>query len=139
MAKTPTSNIEKALSGGGPNEAPLDMREFIQLADAEKIECDVMQDLIDTIQQDFEKERKSGESLIDWLKSKPTEYFKRIELKDGGNVFFISDYLKSKEKPKIKEIDLAGMFTPGKTLSSLTEAEREAVNNLLKLTLGNKD
>ena len=40
---------------------------------------------------------------------------------------------KSKEKPKIKEIDLAGMFTPGKTLSSLTEAEREAVNNLLKL------
>ena len=139
MAKTPTSNIEKALSGGGPNEAPLDMREFIQLADQEKIEFDVMQDLIDTIQQDFEKERKSGESLIDWLKSKPTEYFKRIELKDGGNVFFISDYLKSKEKPKIKEIDLAGMFTPGKTLSSLTEAEREAVNNLLKLTLGNKD
>jgi len=31
------------------------------------------------------------------------------------------------------------MFTPGKTLSSLTEAEREAVNNLLKLTLGKKD
>ena len=139
MAKTPTSNIEKALSGGGPNEAPLDMREFIQLADAEKIEFDVMQDLIDTIQQDFEKERKSGESLIDWLKTKPTEYFKRIELKDGGNVFFISDYLKQKEEPKIKELDLAGMFTPGKTLSSLSSAEREAVNNLLKLTLGNKD
>ena len=139
MAKTPTSNIEKALSGGGPNEVPLDMKEVIKLADAEKIEFDVMQDLIDTIQQDFEKERKAGESLIDWLKSKPTEYFKRIELKDGGNVFFISDYLKSKEKPKIKEIDLAGMFTPGKTLSSLTEAEREAVNNLLKLTLGKKD
>ena len=134
--KTPTSNIEKALSGGGANETPLDMEQFIRMADAEKIEFDVMQDLIDTIQQDFERERKSGESLIDWLKSKPTEYFKRIELKDGGNVFFISDYLKSKEKPKIKEIDLAGMFTPGKTLSSLTEAEREAVNNLLKLTFG---
>ena len=139
MAKTPTSNIEKALSGGGPNEVPLDMKEVIKLADAEKIEFDVMQNLIDAIQEDFENERKPGESLIDWLKSKPTEYFKRIELKDGGNVFFISDYLKSKEKPKIKEIDLAGMFTPGKTLSSLTEAEREAVNNLLKLTLGKKD
>ena len=139
MAKTPTSNIEKALSGGGPNEVPLDMKEVIKLADAEKIEFDVMQNLIDAIQEDFENERKPGESLIDWLKTKPTEYFKRIELKDGGNVFFISDYLKSKEKPKIKEIDLAGMFTPGKTLSSLTEAEREAVNNLLKLTLGNKD
>ena len=137
--KTPTSNIEKALSGGGPNEVPLDMKEVIKLADAEKIEFDVMQNLIDAIQEDFENERKPGESLIDWLKTKPTEYFKRIELKDGGNVFFISDYLKSKEKPKIKEIDLAGMFTPGKTLSSLTEAEREAVNNLLKLTLGKKD
>jgi len=136
MAKTPTSNIEKALSGGGPNEAPLDMEQFIKMADLEKIEFDVMQDLIDTIQQDFEKERKAGESLIDWLKSKPTEYFKRIELGKGGTVISISDYLKQKEKPKIKEIDLAGMFTPNKTLSSLTEAEREAVNNLLKLTLG---
>ena len=131
--------IEKILEAGGTNTDKMDMNTFIQLADLEKQEFDVMQNLIDTIQEDFEKERKSGESLIDWLKSKPTEYFKRIELKDGGNVFFISDYLKSKEKPKIKEIDLAGMFTPGKTLSSLTEAEREAVNNLLKLTLGNKD
>jgi hypothetical protein len=112
------------------------MEQFIKMADLEKIEFDVMQDLIDTIQQDFEKERKSGESLIDWLKSKPTEYFKRIELAGGGKVISISDYLKQKEKPKIKEIDLAGMFTPNKTLSSLTEAEREAVNNLLKLTLG---
>ena len=134
--KAPTSNIEKAISGGGPNELPLDMREFIKLADAEKIEFDVMQNLIDTIQEDFENERSPGESLIDWLKSKDTEYFKRIELKDGGNVYFISDYLKSKEKPKIKELDLASMFTPNKTLSSLTEAEREAVNNLLKLTFG---
>ena len=122
MAKTPTSNIDKAISGGGPNELPLDMREFIKLADAEKIEFDVMQNLIDTIQEDFENERSPGESLIDWLKSKDTEYFKRIELKDGGNVYFISDYLKSKEKPKIKELDLASMFTPNKTLSSLTEA-----------------
>ena len=128
--------IEKILEAGGPNTDKMDMETFIQLADLEKQEFDVMQNLIDTIQEDFEKERKSGESLIDWLKSKPTEYFKRIELKDGGNVFFISDYLKQKEKPKIKELDLAGMFTPGKTLSSLSEAEREAVNNLLKLTLG---
>ena len=109
MAKTPTSNIEKALSGGGPNEAPLDMEQFIKMADLEKIEFDVMQDLIDTIQQDFEKERKAGESLIDWLKSKPTEYFKRIELAGGGKVISISDYLKQKEKPKIKDCFTAGI------------------------------
>ena len=128
--------IEKILEAGGPNTDKMDMNTFIQLADLEKQEFDVMQNLIDTIQEDFEKERKSGESLIDWLKSKPTEYFKRIELGKGVTVISISDYLKQKEKPKIKEIDLAGMLTPGKTLSSLTEAEREAVNNLLKLTLG---
>ena len=131
--------IEKILEAGGPNTDKMDMNTFIQLADLEKQEFDVMQNLIDTIQEDFEKERKSGESLIDWLKSKPTEYFKRIELGKGGTVISISDYLKQKEKPKIKELDLAGMFTPNKTLSSLSEAEREAVNNLLKLTLGNKD
>ncbi len=138
MAKTPTSNIEKALSGGGINEIPLDMNQFIKMADKEKIEFDVMQNLIDSIQEDFENERKPGESLIDWLKTKPTEYFKRIELAGGGKVITISDYLKQKEKPKIKELDLAGMFTPNKTLSSLSEAEREAVNNLLKLTFGKK-
>jgi len=31
------------------------------------------------------------------------------------------------------------MFTPGKTLSSLSEAEREVVNNLLRMSLGKKD
>ena len=40
--KTPTSNIEKALSGGGINEIPLDMSQFIQMADKEKIEFDVI-------------------------------------------------------------------------------------------------
>ena len=127
------NSIEKEMPGKGDLS---EKEQLMKLVDAEKIEFDVMQNLIDTIQEDFEKERQPGESLIDWLKTKPTEYFKRIELKDGGNVFFINDYLKSKEKPKIKQIDLASMFTPNKTLSSLTEAEREAVNNLLKLTLG---
>ena len=127
------NSIEKEMPGKGDLS---EKEQLMKLVDAEKIEFDVMQNLIDTIQEDFENEKKPGESLIDWLKTKPTEYFKRIELKDGGDVFFISDYLKSKEKPKIKQIDLASMFTPNKTLSSLTEAEREAVNNLLKLTLG---
>ena len=58
--------------------------------------------------------RESWREFIDWLKTKPTEYFKRIELKDGGNVFFISDYLKQKEEPKIKELDLAVCLPQGK-------------------------
>ena len=62
----------------------------------------------------------------------------RIPLESGGKVIDLAKYRKSKD-PKIKEIDLASLFTPGKTLASLTESEREAVNNLLKLTLGKKD
>ena len=75
---------------------------------------------------------------FDFEKIDTNEEFKRVMTHEMWHVFDLW-YLKSKEKPKIKEIDLAGMFTPGKTLSSLTEAEREAVNNLLKLTLGKKD
>ena len=57
----------------------------------------------------------------------------------GGSAKIIkfSDY-KDPAK-KVKEIDLASLFTPGKTLASLTTDEREKVNMLLKLTLGKKD
>ena len=57
---------------------------------------------------------------------------------DGGNVISISDYLKSREKPRIKKINLDSV-APGKAIANLTEAEREAVRNLLKLTFGGND
>ena len=132
-------NVEKILSSGGPNETPLDMKQFIKMADAEKREFDVFQDLADQVKEDFKNEKKPGESLIDWLKKKPDSYFQRIELKDGGNVFFISDYLKQKEDIPLKKIDLASYFAPGKTISSLTDAEREVVNKLLRMSLGKKE
>ena len=48
-------------------------------------------------------------------------------------------HLKQKEDIPLKKIDLASYFTPGKTLSSLTEAERDVVNQLLRMSLGKKD
>ena len=106
-----------------------------QLADLEKIEFDVMQNLADTIKRDFEKETKDKPmTFLDWLKSKDDDYFKRIELSGGGTVIKFSDY-KDPIK-KIKNIDLASLFTPSKTLASLTEAEKEVVNDLLRRTLG---
>ena len=102
-----------------------------QLADLEKIEFDVMQNLADTIKRDFEKETKDKPmTFLDWLKSKDDDYFKRIELSGGGKVIKFSDY-KDPIK-KIKNIDLASLFTPSKTLASLTEAEKEVVNDLLR-------
>ena len=75
-------------------------------------------------------------TFMDWLKSKDDDYFKRIELKDGGKVILFSDYFKTKEPSKVKQINLADYFDLGKTVSSLTDAEKEVVNNLLRMSLG---
>ena len=74
-------------------------------------------------------ENNPGKSEEDFQNS-----IRTIKLGSGGKVIKFPDY-KDPIK-KVKEIDLAGLFTPGKTLSSLTDDEREAVNKLLKMTLG---
>ena len=63
---------------------------------------------------------------------------RRIPMETGGKVIDFAKYAKADDS-KIKELDLASLFTPGKTLASLTADERNAVNNLLKMTLGKKD
>ena len=127
------NNIDKKLEPIGDNE------ETKRLADLEKIEFDVMQNLADTIKEDFERETKDKPmTFMDWLKSKDDDYFIRIELSDGGKVIDIRQYFKSKE-PKIKKINLADHFKFGKTVASLTEAEKEVVNNLLRMSLGKED
>ena len=90
--------------------------------------------------RDYYKERKPGQSITDWAKTKPREYFLNIplELADGGKVLFLSDYLKQKEKPKIKRINLDSV-APGKALIDLTPGEREVVNRLLRMSLNIKE
>ena len=80
------NNVEKRMSGGGAETSPLDMKQFIKLADMEKIEADVLEDLTRELQSMYEKEKKSGQSFSDWLKSKPIDELKRIELSNGGSV-----------------------------------------------------
>ena len=106
----------------------------IVLADLEKQQFDLEQNIIDTLKEDFEKQ-DTYKNFLDWLKSKDVEYFKRIQLKEGGRVYTLSDYRKSKE-PKVKEINLSSLFEHARTIASLTDAEREVVNDLLRKTLG---
>jgi len=89
---------------------------------------------------------KYEEQLREFLKNNPVateddykEQIIRLSLKDGGDVVDLSKYRKMKEPKKVKDIDLASLFAPGKTLASLTKDERDVVNNLLRMTLGNKD
>ena len=60
----------------------------------------------------------------------------RIPLEGGGSAKIIKFSNYKDPAKKVKDIDLASLFTPGKTLASLTDSEREQVNLLLKLTLG---
>lgn len=106
-------------------------KERIDLADLEKQEFDLEQSIIDTLKEDFEKQEKY-KNFLDFLKSKDDEYFIRIKLGGGGKVIKFSDY----KKPKIKKINLSSLFEHAKTIASLTDAEREVVNDLLRRTLG---
>ncbi len=55
-------------------------------ADLDKIEFDIQDDLMQTLKEVFEKERKPGQSFNDWFKSKPLDELKRLSLANGGTV-----------------------------------------------------
>ena len=103
----------------------------IDLADLEKQQFDLEESIINAIKEDFEKQDKY-KNFLDFLKSKDDDYFLRIKLAEGGKVIKFSDY----KKPKIKKLNLSSLFEHAKTIASLTDAEREVVNDLLRKTLG---
>ena len=73
--KTP-NNIDKALQGRGDNEAT---KEILLAVDKEKLEFDAMNDILDTLMDEFKKEAKPETSFLDWLKSKDKDYFQRLK------------------------------------------------------------
>jgi len=127
------TNIEKRLEPKGD----LSEREnLIKLASESAAEEKEMSDFMDMkYQMALEKflENNQGKTEKDFQQA-----IIRIPLESGGKVIDFAKYRKSKD-PKIKEIDLASLFTPGKTLASLTSEERDKVNLLLRMTLGKKD
>ena len=76
-------------------------------------------------------------SFSDWLRTKDKDYLLRLPLglKDGGNVISISSYLKQREKPKIKKLNLDSI-APNKAIADLSDAELAVVRQLLKMTFG---
>ena len=80
------NNVEKKMSGGGPETRELDMSEFIRLADADKIKADVENEIIQLLNEKFREQRKPGESFSDWLNRTPREELLKLELSGGGKV-----------------------------------------------------
>ena len=129
-------NVEKEMPGRGDGSAK---EELMKLAkDEADILFDLENEIVEQMKLDYLKQGKPGETFMDWLKSKPESYLRNlpIGLAGGGKVISISEYLKQKEKPIIKKLDLDSV-SPGKALSELTEAEREVVRNLLRMTFKN--
>ena len=129
-------NVEKEMPGRGDGSAK---EELMKLAkDEADILFDLENEIVEQMKLDYLKQGKPGETFMDWLKSKPESYLRNlpIGLAGGGKVISISEYLKQKEKPRIKKLDLDSV-SPGKALSELTEAEREVVRNLLRMTFKN--
>ena len=139
--KDPTFNIY-AKGGNVENKnRPIGKEQLMQLAkDEADILFDLENDIIEQMKLDYIKEGGKGQSFTDWLKSKPKSYFKNIplQLAEGGKVIDLQSYLKQKQKPRIKKLNLDSVAI-GKSLSELTEAERAAVNKLLRLTFGKGD
>ena len=130
------NNIEKKLSSGGPNTPPLDMKQFIKLADAEKYEFDALNDRLELLREAWLEQREPGESYNSWFNRTSKEDIIRITLEGGGKVIKFSDYHRPK---KVKAIKLSDYFDLGRTLSSLSESERETLNWLLNKSLYKKD
>ena len=138
MAKTQFNNIEKRLSSGGPQTPPLDMNEFIKLAagDREKMEFDALNEKIELLRDAWINQREPGETYDSWFKRIPREEIIRITLAGGGKVIKFSDY----HKPaKIQKINLGEYFDLGRTLSSLSQSERDTLKWLLNKSLYKKD
>ena len=139
--KDPTFNIYAKGGNVENRNKAIKKEQLLQLAkDESDIIFDLETDIISTLQNEFEKEKKKGQTFTDWLKSKPKSYLRSIPLQmaGGGKVIMLSDYLKQKEKPRIKKLNLDSV-APGKAISQLTDAEKEVVRTLLRLSMGRDD
>ena len=76
------------------------------------------------------KKKNPGKDEMDFYEEKGIT-IKRIQLDKGGVVVSLSDYLKQKQKPKIKKIDLAqGDFN--KTVAGLSDSDKDLIKELLR-------
>ena len=130
--KDPTFNIYAKGGSVETRKNAFKKDDLIRLAkDVKDIEFDMLNDIIDTIQSDYEENKNKGESLNDWIDRQPADYFKRIKLSKGG-VVDLAKYRKSKE-PKIKKLNLAqGDFEA--TVADVSETDKDVIKRLLRMS-----
>ena len=128
--KDPTYNI---YSRGGSVETRKnrltkdDLKKLASESPREEFELDlgsILEELKDW------KKKNPGKDEMDFYEEKGIT-IKRIQLDKGGVVVSLSDYLKQKQKPKLKKIDLAqGDFN--KTVAELSDSDKDLIKELLR-------
>jgi len=110
-----------------------DLENLVAGKDREVLEADFFNDVLQTLKEKYNEETKDKPmTFSDWIRSKPSNYFKRLTYNDGGKVVDFLSYAKMK-KPKVKEINLAqGDFE--KTVADVTPEDREVIKQLLRLS-----
>ncbi len=129
IIKDPTYNIYRNDGNVETRKNKLTKDDLKKLA-SETSEEEFLLDLGSVLEElkDWKKENPDKDEM-DFYKEKGIA-IKRIQL-DRGGVVSLSDYLKQKEKPKIKKIDLArGDFE--KNVADLTDADKLVIKELLR-------
>jgi len=129
------SNVEKRMTSGGADTPRIDLKEVIEIADAEKYEFDALNERLELLQDAWLKQREPGETFDSWFKRTPREEIIRITLSSGGKVIKFSDY----KKPKgVKTINLSDYFDLGRRLIDLSQSERDTLKWILNKSLNPK-
>ena len=129
IIKDPTYNIYRNGGNVETRKNKLNKDDLKKLA-SETSEEEFFLDLGSVLEElkDWKKENPDKDEM-DFYKEKGIA-IKRIQL-DKGGVVSLSDYLKQREKPKGKKIDLAqGDFE--KTVASLTDSDKDLIKELLR-------
>lgn len=129
IIKDPTYNIYRNDGNVETRKNKLTKDDLKKLA-SETSEEEFLLDLGSVLEElkDWKKENPDKDEM-DFYKEKGIA-IKRIQL-DRGGVVSLSDYLKQKEKPKIKKINLArGDFE--KNVADLTDADKLVIKELLR-------
>ncbi len=125
IIKDPTYNIYRNGGNVETRKNKLNKNDLKKLA-SETSEEEFFLDLGSVLEElkDWKKENPDKDEM-DFYKEKGIA-IKRIQL-DKGGVVSLSDYLKQREKPKVKKIDLAqGDFE--KTVASLTDSDKDCIH-----------
>jgi|TARA_R100001163_G_scaffold43136_1_gene32550 Rad3-related DNA helicase len=125
--------IDKALN---PDPKRKPEKAFKFASDFDKLKFDVEQNIIDSLREAYEQEKKKGQSFSDWLNTKDKDYLIRIPLKEGGDPdrsFKPSDTGEYKQKNLIDRVNEIMLFR-----STLSPKDNAIIDDLLERTLGGK-